>query len=240
MAALECSCGLTRGLSAQSETEFRRRADGWLRNHAEAEERRRPVFAPKATAAPTETVDPASKNRSGRVAAAGEPSTRRTAEHRRPTAEHHALQPVKKSDGTWHSTRIACSCGKQRAGWGYSREESVSLSQAQVGFEGHLRKAGLPEKERRVERAIEGGIGVVLLAVAAVVVFIVVGLGANVVTWFGDDSSTDTTSEFDDSGSGVDCDKAVSKLMESMYGSWGSGSWPEGEYPERVAQCKGE
>lgn len=220
LASLECSCGLTEGLSAPSGKDFRQRADKWIRDHAEAEEKRIPVYKPAATPG---AAKKASSDEPAQVA-----------------VEHRALQSVTKSDGTYHSTRIGCSCGKKRAGWGYSKDESISLNQAEIGFSEHLRKVGLSKKEQRVERAIEGGFGLVLLAVAAVVVVVVVGLAVDVVGWFGDDPATDTTSELDDSGSGIDCDKAVSTLMESMYGSWGSGSWPDGEYSERVAQCKGE
>lgn len=92
MASLECSCGLTEGLSAQSEKDLRNRATKWIRDHAAAEEKRIPAVF-KHAAAPS----PA-------------------AERQALPVEHQALQPVKKSDGTYQSTKIGCSCGKQRAG----------------------------------------------------------------------------------------------------------------------------
>lgn len=154
---------------------------------------------------------------------------------------HRLMSRVESEEGAYYKVRIDCSCGKVGAGKGFSKSRTTAGDQARATFDGHARVSALSPKERRTETtALAAMVGIPAAVVLAVVVLIGFGIANSLGGLDDDDGRDDAPSGLvDDSGTGIDCEKAVSQLMEREYGSWGSGSWPEGEYPERVKQCEG-
>lgn len=131
---------------------------------------------------------------------------------------------------------VTCKCG-----W---KETSVGESSAAAGARASARgRAHVQQFHGAGAVAAHMGTTVAGLALFVLIAAIPVMLIVGVVNLFvgGDDAGSDERSSYIENGSDIDCDKAVTQMMEREYGGgWGSGAWPNGEYPRRVKECEGD
>lgn len=155
-----------------------------------------------------------------------------------PTSGHTLTARTESPDGAYHKVHYACTCGKIAKG--YSKNLATARSQANTLFAAHARAAALPPEQRRSENRNAAVIlGVPALVCLVLVVLLGLGLARSLDGLTGEPDGDPAPTRFlDTPGGGIDCEQAVSTLMERLYGSWGSGAWPEGEYAERLEQCR--